>query len=316
MSEENGAQAAPYNIFNRALALNLEIGRFGTRKKVRSSAVQTDADHTMLHISKDILDADEFKALARFDSETRNYIWRKSLPSQFRNGIQLIPFEDVTPVDEYLTQRVSERDALIEKAIARLDPIKADAETRLGSLFNDRDYPSDQKIRNCYSMTWNFVEFGTPGKLKSLNARLFERMLAQEKQRAVNEVDQIRLMLRAGMAEIVEHMVDRLTPEADGKKKVFRDSMVDNVKEFLSDFEHKNIIDDAELAALVKQANEIMDGVTAKDLRTDEGFRDFTREQFSNMKGVLDAMMKDAPSRKFHLRAEDTGDPTTEDLTA
>lgn len=327
LSEEtqNGTpEAAPsqINIFDRAMCLNLEIGRFGTRKKVRSSQIQTDADRTLVHVSKDILDAPEFKAVARFDGETRDYIWRKSLPSQFRNGISLIPFEDVTPVDDYLTGRETERAQLVAAAMARVDEIKQEAETRLASLFNHGDYPPESVMLQAYSMRWNFFEYGTPGKLKSISVKLYEREREKAKANAVNEVEQIRLALRAGAAEIVNHMVDRLTPEADGKKKVFRDSLIDNVREFLDDFEHKNIVNDDALAALVKQAKDIMEGITAKDLRSDDGFRDFTREQFSNIKTALDDMLKDAPQRKFHLRSrmapEDTGDSATsdaEDLT-
>lgn len=312
----------PINLFDRAVALSLSINRFGIRRKVNTRSIQTDADRDLLHVSKDIIDSDEFRAISRFDSETRHHVWRIALPSIFRAGVFMIPFEDVTPLDDYLTQRESERAALVSAAIAKLPDIKQAAEERLKSLFDEADYPPDNVITGAYSMAWQIVELGTPGKLKAINVKIYERMLAQEKERAVNEVDQIKLMLRAGMAEVVEHMIDRLTPDVEGKKKVFRDSLVEKAMEFLADCEHKTaIVDDAELAALVKHANEVMSGVTAKDLRSDQGFADYTREQFTNIKTVLESMMKDAPSRKFHLRresedAEDSGEPEVDQESA
>jgi hypothetical protein len=75
------------------------------------------------------------------------------------------------------------------------------------------------------------------------------------------------------MAELVEHMIDRLSKDDDGKAKTFKTSTVENFKEFADLFAARNLTGDSELAALVEKAQKVMSGVDAKSLRTDAGAR-------------------------------------------
>ena len=60
------------------------------------------------------------------------------------------------------------------------------------------------------------------------------------------------------MAELVQHLVERLQPGADGKPKVFRDSLVRGMEEWLSDFSARNLAQDGELSSLVERARELL----------------------------------------------------------
>lgn len=294
---------------DRAILVSIAITRFGTRKRVKASQIQTDADRTMLHISKDIFESPDFKTIARFDNDTRRTIWAKALPTEFRSGVYAVLFDDVVKMDEYLETRMAERSPLVETALSTLDDLKKDAEARLGSLYNERDYPLKDEIRRAYTMEWQWIELGPAGKLKTISEKLLRREQEKAAAQAVNEIDQIKLALRDGVAEVFEHLVDRLTPSTDGKKKVFRDSLITNAMEFFSDVEHKiTAFDDADLAALVTQAKEVLEGSTPKDLRGDEGLRDFTRESVANLKATLDGMLKDAPRRKFFINDDESGE--------
>lgn len=84
-------------------------------------------------------------------------------------------------------------------------------------------------------------------------------------------------------------MADRLTPDASGKPKVFRDSLVANMAEYLETFPLRNVTSDDALAALVDQAREMLRGVSPKDLRSNEGLRDATARNMAEIKAALDA---------------------------
>jgi hypothetical protein len=58
------------------------------------------------------------------------------------------------------------------------------------------------------------------------------------------------------LSKLVSHLTERLSGQEDGKPKVFRDSAIDNLREFFERFRHLNIRSDEQLDALVNQAQE------------------------------------------------------------
>lgn len=101
-----------------------------------------------------------------------------------------------------------------------------------------------------------------------LTPEIYER--EQEKfQKTIEEFHELAgATLRARFAEMVDHVVDRLS----GEKKVFRDSLIRNIRGFLSDFSQLNINDDQALESQVDRCRAILEGIDPKMLRSDEGF--------------------------------------------
>jgi Flp pilus assembly CpaF family ATPase len=94
--------------------------------------------------------------------------------------------------------------------------------------------------------------------------------------------------------------VERLTPEAGGKQKVFRDTVVTNFNDFFETFNARNMLNDAELEAMVTQAKEVLSGVKdMKSLRDDAKLREGLVAKFAEVNTVMDTLIADAPSRRF-----------------
>ncbi len=73
-------------------------------------------------------------------------------------------------------------------------------------------------------------------------------MFAREQEKAqvmwTNALDEMQSLLRQTAVDLMEHLHDRLLPDGDGKKKVFKNTMMAKVKEFLNDFDARNITGD------------------------------------------------------------------------
>ena len=97
-------------------------------------------------------------------------------------------------------------------------------------------------------------------------------------------------------------MAERLSGESDGKPKVFRDTAVTNLNEFLERFRRLSIGTDESLEQLVGQARSLVAGVVPEDLRQ----RDSLRQQISNgltrIEASLDGYMTDRPRRNIIRR--------------
>lgn len=300
--EKNGiggaVQAA--NILDNAIALSVEFRRLGTRRKLQPGAVQTDADQECIHVSKDILESEAYEDIKRLDGDIRNYIERKSVraKSLFRAGVVFIKTEAVPEIDAALKIYAEQRESLVNRFMFDYEPARERARGRLRSQFDEDDYPDAAKVRASFAMKVNYLEFGTvPAKLKSISADIYRREVAKVQGDIARATEEIRMVLRASLQDLTEHLIERLTPKADGSAKVFRNSLVGNVQEFLDTFNARNITGDAQLEALVNQAREALKGVNPDMLRDRSLLQEKVRENFQTIKATLDGMMQDSGRR-------------------
>src|ERR1035437_6482187 len=84
----------------------------------------------------------------------------------------------------------------------------------------------------------------------------------------------------------------------------WRESRIGNVREFLRTFPSRNLGDDAELAALAKDAERLLSGVDAQTLREGETVRDRVTAGMTAIKARLDEAACTAPARKYSLGDE------------
>jgi hypothetical protein len=292
-------------IFKKAVGFSVETRRLGTRRKVDSAQIGTDADRSMIHVSKSILDSPELKKIEQLDSVVRRCLSDFCLPSNFKSGIYLLPINSVEEVDARFIELQSQREGLVDDFVASYTNRRDEAQSRLGSLFDTTDYPPEETVRMSFSLTGQYVTFDTPSSLKNIKAEIFKREREKADVMWKDALEECRMLLRATMRELVAHIGERLTPKEDGKAKSFHGSMLTKLDSFMTSFADRNIADDEELASLVKEARAVMHGVDVKELRKEDVVREALRGQMDELKGKLDLMVIDKPSRAFASETEE-----------
>lgn len=295
-------------VVNNTICIKVDRSRFGTKRRANTDAVTVAADKTLLRLSKTILESEELKKVQQLDAETANYLRRLCLPSMFRGGIYLIPIGLVEEVNTTLETVAARRLELVQKAVDTYEVRAQETAARLKILAGE--VPSKEKFAQSFLFEWQFVTWETPTRLKSIRKSLFdvERKKAAAKLSAV--ADECRNAMRAGMADMVAHMVDRLTPEDDGKKKRFQEATIKNWQEFFRTFEMKDVTGDHELAAVVAKARDVLNGVDVKDLRENDALRTAMQQQFAILKQQMIPMVVDRGTRVIDL--DDEPDEETE----
>ncbi len=286
-------------VFEKAVGFVVESKRLGVRRKVSTADVGTDADKSMLYVSKAILESDELKRVQTLDNKLRKFLTSRCLPSFFKAGVWLLPVTLIEEVDAEFEKFRSDRAVLVDEFLSVYEQRCTEARQKLGSLFSESDYPPIEKVRGSFGLESHYIEFGTPENLKSIKADIFAREREKADQVWTNALEECRKLLRATMLEMVTHIQARLMSDDSGKKKSFHVSMFEKLDGFLTTFANRNIADDAELQGLVSDAQEAMVGVEPSLLRTDDAMRDAVRTKFGELKTKLDTMVVDRPSRAF-----------------
>jgi hypothetical protein len=210
-------------------------------------------------------------------------------------GIRLIKQGDVEPFHN----KMSDFRAELDEAVAALDrhygELKAAARHRLGSLYDSDDYPPE--LRGLFGLEWDFPAVEPPDYLFQLSPAIYE----EERARVAGRFEEaVRLAEQAFIGELsklVSHLTERLTGTDNGQRKVFRDSLVNNLVEFFDRFRQLNVRSNAQLDELVDQAQRVVRGVEPQSLRDSDALRQQVATQLSAVASVLDGMMIDRPRR-------------------
>jgi len=215
-------------------------------------------------------------------------------------GVRLIRQDQIDVVAEQLTGLKEELDEAVWRLDERYAELKSVARDRLGSLFNPADYPDS--LQGMFHVTWDFPSVEPPDYLRQLNPEVYR----QECERITSRFDEAVQLAEAAFVEelqsLVSHLTERLSGQADGKPKVFRDSAVDNLTQFFERFRDLNIRSNEQLDDLVSQCQQVVSGVEPQSLRDNQVLRMSVAGKLSQVQSVLDDLLVDRPRRNILRR--------------
>jgi hypothetical protein len=212
-------------------------------------------------------------------------------------GIRLLRHTEVEAFHEKLGELRTE----LHAAVARLDEhyaeLKQTARQRLGRLYNAADYPSE--LQGLFALDWEFPSVEPPDYLLQLSPSLYEQERNRVSARFDDAVQLAEQAFLSEFAKLVAHLSERLSNDESGTRKVFRDTAITNLLAFFDRFRQLNVRSNAELDALIEQAQQIVQGVEPQHLRDQDGLRQHVATQLSGVQAVLDGLLVDQPRRRI-----------------
>jgi len=303
-SQETTASAQ--RLRSSMVAMRLSFTWFGTRKSLsgqqKAQAADTfGAEGKFLSAGKKLIDTNDpvFRAVTSIRNQATTYFREISLPYP-EPAIRLVRQEDVIRVNDHLD---SLRDDLGE-AVIQLDQhyseLKQAARQRLGSLYDENDYPVS--LVGLFEMSWDHPSVEPPDYLRQLNPELYEQECQRVQARFNEAVQLAESAFAEELSRLVQHLSERLSGQDDGRPKVFRDSAVTNLTEFFDRFQRLNIRSSEQLDQLVFRAQQVISGVSPQALRNFTTIRSQVASQLAAVESSLDGLLVDRPRRNIIRR--------------
>ena len=266
-----------------------------------------DADGPFLSAGKKLLDTRHpaFRKVTAVRGQAEQF-WRGlSLPFP-EPGVRLVRHDAVADFDARMTGYRAE----LDDAVAGLDrcfgELRAAAAERLGSLYNPSDYP--ETLLGLFGVAWDFPSVEPPEYLVRLAPGVYE---AEHARVAARFEEAVQLAERAFLEEfaaLVAHLCERVADDGEGgPPRVFRDSAVGNLGAFFERFRALNVRSNAELDALVSEAQRAVRGVAAQDLRESGALRREVAADLARVQASLDGLLVDRPRRRILRQAATPG---------
>jgi hypothetical protein len=289
-----------------AAAVRVHLRWWGTHKTLTSQQKEEvglayAADARFLTAGKKLIDVrhEAFRRLTSVRTRIKRH-WRRSTLPYVEAGVRLIKQADIEPfvhtMDGFRAD-LSEAEADLNSVYG---DIKGDARRSLGRLYDAADYPPT--VRGLFAVEWDFPSVEPPNYLMRLSPEIYQ----QEQERVARRFEEaVTLAEQAFVSEfskLVAHLTERLTG-TDGERMVFRDSAVNNLREFFERFRYLSVRSNEDLERLVEQAQRVVQGVAPQELRDNDGLRHDVARQLTRVQASLDGMLVNQPRRRI-LRSQ------------
>ena len=228
---------------------------------------------------KQLLAKDALVGIGRPISRARTEHYRMTVPWE-DGAYRLLPTamydEYVRVLDDCDDTLTREKRKLIREYRSHVD----EARVRLGRMFREKDYPDEAWIESHVRMEYtirpvpdveHFVADLADGEASRLRDDM-KRQIESQIQAGVNA-------LYHRMFAAVSACAERLELNEDGSPKIFRDSIIENIKQLAAVMPRMNVTDNPTLAKLGEELGEALDGVYADNLRERSARFDPVRHQ-------------------------------------
>ena len=294
------------DIFENACLIQLRTSCWTGTKQLNDAAMSRmgDIDPQWLKGKKHLVDPDYLAPVKACIYQARKVLVSQALPFPL-SSLTLVPKESIMTVEQTLQQAKLDFLDQVETFIAFYERAMQEAQSSLGEHYSSLDYPLDISAK--FRMDWRFVSLSVPGRASVLPAQLYEA----EKAKFLTLMEESRelaiVSLREEFAEIVTHLVEKLSVQGDEKPKIIRHTMFDRFQEFWATFANRNIFQDEELAKLVTQARASMAGLDAQTVKTNGSLKQRLANEMGILKTRIDAALVDMPRR--HIRFASVPEP-------
>lgn len=296
-------KAIGIDLMQKNCLLSLIFPHWGNKRVVDPTGLKTSAKTSRMHLTLDLVDSPEYRAVRRFTDDVKRRILRRCMPSYIQEALWMC---DLTEC-EYIDKIVEDGKVELSKKVAAFvkaypSQVKAAQQDLIG-FWDAKQYPAADTLAGLFDIRHQFVEFGVP---KNLPQQLRIQQ-ADKLQKSFDEaLVKMRESLRMMFGEILDHATDRLKVNKDEKAPVFKDSLVQNFKDFVETFSIRNFAKDEELAKLVGQCERIIGDkpvdITAEAWRENEATRKQTLEALTKVKSEMDKMVGVRASRVFRTK--------------
>lgn len=232
---------------NSAMLANLTVRAWGARKHDKAVSAEVDVAHAAqdggrynkMLISKTALDP-----LAQQAGRVRKYHYSMTLPWG-DNGDRLLPAKAYMDYTASMRKFKDECEKLTKTFVGEYPQLVSDARNRLGTMYDAQDYPDVSDIRDRFGIAVGFMPVP--------DAKDFRVDVGDE------ALEEIRAGINAAVAErqagAVKECWSRLFTVVNAlytmmckDKPLFKDSLIENIRDLVELVPKLNITDDPELA--------------------------------------------------------------------
>lgn len=285
-----------------AAGCKLNFTKFGIRKALTddqkdAAAEVFDAQGSFISAARRLVDTknESWKNVSRCFSQAKAY-WKSVTLPYTEPGVRLIRQSFVTSFVDCMEDFQAELLEAVKGLNDALPDLKAQAKEKAGSLYNEADYPAS--FAGLFGIEFEFPAIDPPEYLKKLAPQVYEAECVRIAARFDQAVVMAEQLFTGELHKLTAHLTDVLTGGEDGKKKVFKDSCIENLQEFFERFKALSVRSSKDLDEVVENVKSLVVGVDPDSLRSNNDLKSELGKQMLAVSSKLETMLIERPRRK------------------
>lgn len=277
-----------------AMLVDLNIAIYSGRKQDRATQAEVttakgSGSKKAASVYKNLFaECKELDAITKFQARARSEHYRLTLPWNDR-GARLLPTISLLDYKQVMNRYQSEFDLLVDAFLVKYSTLVAAAAFQLGTLFDRKEYPDVAQVARRFRMDIAFVPLPTSGDFRlDVESEVQRELMEQYDRRLAEQLASATKDSWDRLYEALQRLSDRLTVDEDGKKKIFHDTIVTGAVDLCELLTAMNVTQDPQLELARRQLQEVLLGVTPKELRDEDGTRVLTKQKVDQILSAFD----------------------------
>ncbi len=281
------------SISSSAMLVSISISCWSARKldKKVSEEVTTNkgASKRAARVNKNLLADDmRLEAIQKYAADIRNWLNAVTIPWSDM-GVRLVTTTQFFDFKQALDERKAEFERLAADFIVAYPTLISAQAFKLGTMFNRDEFPSVDEIARKFSMSYTFMPLPEAGDFRVDIGNQAAEELRQQYEEAYNQrVQEAMSDVWGRLKSVLDKISERLTTDELGKNKVFRDTLVSNAIEVCDMLKYLNVTQDPELERARKLTEQALLGITADELRKEDGVRADVKSRVDEILGKFE----------------------------
>lgn len=240
------------SIASSAMLVELSISTWTARKLDKKVSTKVDLDSgaktKVVNANKNLMaGTGVLDTIVKYAANARAWHLSQTLPWT-DNGSRLLPMSNFVNYKKQLGELEANYEALVDKFIVAYPNLVSAAAFQLGTLFDRNEYPDENSLKRKFKFTYSFFPVPTAGDFRiDINEEAKAEIIANCNSAYEDRLNNAMREAWSRLHDCLSRMSERLTDNADGSRKIFRDSLVENGVELVSMLKHLNITQDPQL---------------------------------------------------------------------
>ena len=202
------------------------------------------------------------------------------------NGARILNASQMFDYKAKLVEFEREFVSKVHEFLNEYDNLVSAAAFSLGDLFDRDEYPTREEIERKFGFGYTIEPLPQSGDFRvEIGDEGLRELQAQYEQAITNRVEQAMRDSWDRLHDVLSKMSERLESTEDGKRKIFRDSLVENAHELCNLLKHFNVNQDVRLESMRMELSNLLSGVDAETLRESDELRDNTKRKVDALLG-------------------------------
>lgn len=267
----NNFETPTLSLSSMAMLVELRISTWTARKRDNDTTDEVNksknADDDAGAVYKYLMaGSGHLEKINKYAAKCRAWNGQQTLP--WMKGVGLLPMENFFAYRDQLGTMESNFNSLVEDFIKVYPSLVSAQAFKLGGYFKPEEFPDVESLPRRFKFEYNFLPVPEKGDFRiQCEDRVRQDLAEQYDKMYSNKLAEAMREPWERLHKMLTHMVERLSDAPDGKRNIFRDSIVNKPMELCALLSKLNVTKDPQLEEARRMLERALVGIDPEDLR-------------------------------------------------